>query len=137
MEKREISLNDKDFECIEEKDLVDYLESLDSNIKNIVSNIEELNKKTEMMQGSLDLAIKMMGSILKKMKIMTLTVRGKESIILENDKNSEIKDKINQILDMLNYIKNQYGINAELKSRASNVSLLFKILKKLRIKSQT
>ncbi len=137
MGKREISLIDKDFENIEEKDLVDYLESLDSNIKNIVSNIEKLNKKTEMIQESIDLTIKMMGAILKKMKIMILAVKGKESTVLENNKNSEIKDKINQILNMLNYIKSQNQINAKLKSNTSNVSLLSKILGNLKIKSQT
>jgi hypothetical protein len=136
MKKGEMNIIDKEIEDIDEEDLIDYLESLDSNIKNLIDNIEKLSRKTEMMQESLDLTIKMIGAVLKKMKIMILAVKGKELTILENDKSSEIIYKINHIVDTLNYIKNQYQVDTKLKNKASNTSLLSKILKNLRIKNK-
>jgi CHASE3 domain sensor protein len=136
MKKGEMNIIDKEIEDIDEKDLIDYLESLDSNIKNLIDSIEKLSRKTEMMQESLDLAIKMIGAVLKKMKTMILAVKGKELTILENDKGSEIIYKINHIVDTLNYIKNQYQADTKLKNKISNTSLLSKILKNLRIKNK-
>jgi hypothetical protein len=137
MRKMEMNITDEEIENIDEKDLIDYLETLDSNIKDLVESVEKLNRKTEMMQESLDLIIRMVGSILKKMKIMILAIKGKELTTLGSDRDSEVRDKINQIVDTLNYIKNQYQISAKLENKASNTSLLSKILKNLRIKNKT